>query len=673
MTDEKSEQLRLRAHELAAKMTLEEKISQLTNNSQAIPGLGIRQYDWWNEALHGVARAGTATVFPQAIGLAASFNTALLKKVAEAISDEARAKYNDAQKSGNCGRYYGLTFWSPNVNIFRDPRWGRGQETYGEDPYLTSRMGVAFIKGIQGDTAHLKAAACAKHFAAHSGPEGTRQSFNSTVTKKDLCETYLPAFEACVKEGGVEAVMGAYNALNGTPCCCNKELLSDLLRGEWGFRGHVVSDCGAVYNIALYHEFCEDLTHAAAAALKSGCDLNCGRVYENLSDAYEEDLIDENDLDTALERLLLTRLKLGMLGEKTEYDGIGTDVIASPAHKELCLEMARQSLVLLKNGGLLPLDRKSVKTVAVIGPNADSKDVLLGNYNGIPTEYVTVADGISEIIGRENVRYAKGCDFFGGEKDELYYNAVSLAAECDVTVLCLGLDSSFEGEAGDANNPFAAGDRTAIELPAPQEALLRRVCSVSKRVIVVLLSGGAFAVPYAHEHAAAVIQGWYPGELGGRAVAQLVFGDYSPSGKLPVTFYKSTADLPDFSDYSMKNRTYRYFDGEVLYPFGHGLSYTSFSFTEPQISAVSEDEVTVSVTVSNTGSRDSYETVLLYKKERDNLHAPLRSLTRFEKVFIKKGESAAVTFTLGRDDLCRINGDGKKEYPGADAFDLFIM
>ncbi len=674
MKDYRDETLSLeeRIEALVAQMTVEEKVSQLTDSAAALSRLGIDGYNWWNEALHGVARAGTATVFPQAIGLAAMWNETLHREIASAISDEARAKFNKAQKEGNHNRYYGLTFWSPNINIFRDPRWGRGQETYGEDPYLTARLGVAFVRGLQeGDGVHLKAAACAKHYAVHSGPEELRHGFNVNVSEKDLFETYLPAFEACVKEGQVEAVMSAYNAVDGVPCSCNGRLLNDILRDRWDFAGHVVSDCGATYDVAVSHEYAEDLTHAAAVSLKNGCDLDCGKVYTSLTDAYEEDLITEDDLDRALRRTLRARFKLGMFDKSTSYDTLGTNVIACAEHKMLCLEAARQSLVLLKNDGLLPLSPDKIKTVAVIGPNADSKEALLGNYNGLPTQFSTVYNGFCDTLGAENVRYAKGCNFFGCDQDELLYNAVSAAAECDVAVVCLGLDASFEGEQGDANNPYCAGDRGTIELPDSQLRLLERVCAAAQNVIVAVFSGGLFNLTPADENANAVFQAWYPGELGGRALCEAIFGVYSPSGRLPLTAYASDADLMPFEDYSMKNRTYRYFTGTPLFEFGFGLSYTSFTYGAPRVTE-KDGTVTVSATVTNTGGFDGYEVVQLYKTEMNAKDQPLCSLCRFDKIFLKRGESAEAVFTLYTDDFSHINEKGEREILSPADFTLYF-
>lgn len=657
---------------LISGMTVGEKVSQLTNSAAGISRLNLNKYDWWNEALHGVARAGTATVFPQAIGLAAMWNEKLMLEIAETISIEARAKYNAAQKEKNYSRYYGLTFWSPNINIFRDPRWGRGQETYGEDPYLTAKLALAFIKGLQNnDSVHLRAAACAKHFAVHSGPEQGRHGFNADVSKKDLSETYLYAFEKCVKEGKVEAVMGAYNAVNGVPSCCNGYLLNDILRNEWGFCGHVVSDCGAIKDIYDKHSYTSDAVSAAAVALKSGCDLNCGSVYAHLVDAYEQDLVDENDLDTALLRTLMTRAKLGMF-EETEYDDIDYSVVACKKHRELALKASRESIVMLKNNGLLPLKKDDIKSAAVIGVNGESKAVLLGNYNGFPVEYSTVAGGLRDYLGDGvSVKYEKGSGFFEREPQELE-KAVKLAAESDIAVVCLGLDASFEGEEGDADNPYCAGDRKQIEIIECQLELLREVRKVCGKVILLMFCGGAVAYGEAPGLSDAVFHCWYPGEAGGKAIAQLMFGEYSPSGKLPVTFYKSTDDLPSFDDYSMKNRTYRYFKGEAEFPFGFGLSYTEFEYGELKKEAQQDGSLKISVTVRNTGGFDAPETVRLFKSEKDADNQPLKSLARFRKVLIEKNSSENISFVLSEDDFTRINENGEKEYLSPEAFDLFF-
>lgn len=665
-----------RVDALIAELTIEEKVSQLTDSAAGLSRLGINEYNWWNEALHGVARAGTATVFPQAIALAAMWNEELLLEIAQAISEEARAKFNDAQRKDVYDRYHGLTFWSPNVNIFRDPRWGRGHETYGEDPYLTGKLGLAFIKGLQeGDGKHLKAAACAKHFAVHSGPEGDRHGFNTEVSKKDLFETYLPAFEDCVKHGKVEAVMGAYNAINGVPCCCNEWLLNEVLRKAWGFEGHVVSDCGAILDISAHHEYTESLEESAAVAVKNGCDLNCGEVYKCLVDAYEEDMVSEEDLDVALRHTLRARFKLGMFDKATSYDTIPLEKVACEAHKKLCLQSARECLVLLKNDGILPLNQHDIKSIALIGPNSNSEAVLLGNYNGTPTQYSTMLEGFSEYLGNSAaVQYARGCDFFGENDPALLEEATALANNSDVTVLCLGLDASFEGEAGDACNPYSSGDRPGVEMTEPQLYLLQKICEVTDRVIVMMFCGGAVAMNYADEHACAIIQSWYPGELGGKAVAQAVFGEYSPSGKLPVTFYKSTEDLPDFSDYSMANRTYRYFTGTPLYPFGFGLSYTKMAYSNMCVNKTilkQGDRVIVSLSAENIGKVDGGDVVQLYIKEIGAKNQPLHSLKRFKKIRLRQGEKQTVRFTLHAQDFAHVNEQGEKELLPNTEFEVF--
>ncbi|MBO5935993.1 MAG: glycoside hydrolase family 3 C-terminal domain-containing protein, partial [Clostridia bacterium] len=658
--------------ELIHKMTIEEKVSQLTNSAVAIGRLGIDKYDWWNEALHGVARAGTATVFPQAIGLAAMWDDELLYEIAETISTEARAKYNKAIREGKHKRYYGLTFWSPNVNVFRDPRWGRGQETYGEDQYLTSKSGVAFIKGLQNTEAkHLRTAACAKHFAVHSGPEKGRHGYNVNISKKDLFETYLPAFEACVKEGKVEAVMGAYNAVDGVPCCCNDYLLKDILRKEWGFDGHVVSDCGAIRDIKKHHRYTDSHTESAAVSIRNGCDLNCGNIYKHLIDAYEEDLITEDDIDIALYNTLKTRFKLGMFDESTEYDDIDYSVVACEKHRELSLRASRESIVMLKNDGLLPLKKDEIKSVAIIGVNGDSKEVLLGNYNGFPLEYHTVFKGLRDYLGENaTVAYEQGCKFFK-KKTGLLKKAVKLAKESDIAVVCLGLDASYEGEEGDANNPYCAGDRKTIEIIDAQLELLKAVKEVNDKVILLMFCGGAVAFGEAKDLSNAVFNCWYPGEMGGKAIAQLLFGEYSPSGKLPVTVYSSTKDLPDFDDYSMNNRTYRYFKGTPEFPFGFGLSYTKFRYGELQ-KEEADGNLKVSVTVKNVGDYDSKEVVKLFKSEKDAVNQPIKSLVRFKKIALRKDQEQKVEFILTPEDFTHINEKGEKEYLPAEKFEIFI-
>lgn len=659
-----------RVEDLIKRMTIEEKVSQLTNSAAAVSRLGIGSYDWWNEALHGVARAGTATVFPQAIGLAAMWDEELMADIACAVSDEARAKYNAAgKKSGR--RYYGLTFWSPNINIFRDPRWGRGQETYGEDPLLTSRLAVAFIRGLQGNTEHLKAAACAKHFAAHSGPEVGRHGFNAAVSQKDLFETYLPAFEACVKEAGVEAVMGAYNAINGIPCVCDKEMLTGLLRDKWGFEGHVVSDCGAISDIHACHHYTNSPEESAAAAVKAGCDLNCGSVYAHLTDAWEKDLISEEEIDTALRRTLRTKFRLGFFDKRTEYDDIPYSVVACDRHRELSLRAARESVVLLRNDGLLPLAQEDTGSIAVIGPNGDSRAVLLGSYNGTPVSYSTVLDGIRGRAGeRISVKYSRGCGFFE-RNDRLLKAAVRLAGRSDVCVVCLGLDASFEGEEGDASNPYCAGDRKSIEVIPCQAELLREVSKVCERVILLMFTGGAAAYGSSLADAGAVLHCWYPGEKGGLAIAQLLFGDYSPSGHLPVTFYASDDDLPDMTDYSMEGRTYRYFRGEPAFPFGYGLTYTHFEYGNL---STREDKgrLVFSLTVKNTGKYDAACVVRLFSRISGLPGQPICSLAAFKRVLLRAGGSGSVDLIPDKLSFTYVGEDGVRRDAPAEDLSFFV-
>ncbi|MBE5040264.1 glycoside hydrolase family 3 C-terminal domain-containing protein [Ructibacterium gallinarum] len=635
---QEKERAKQRAKELVSQMTVEEMASQLRYDAPAIERLGIPAYNWWNEGLHGVARAGTATVFPQAIGLAATFDTQLIHRTADIIATEARAKYNAAVKEGDRDIYKGLTLWSPNINIFRDPRWGRGHETYGEDPFLTAALGVAFVKGLQGDGEYLKCAACAKHFAVHSGPEALRHEFDAQASEKDMEETYLPAFKELVTKAGVEGVMGAYNRVNGEPACASPSL-QKRLRGEWKFDGYFVSDCWAIRDFHEHHMVTKTAPESAALAIKNGCDLNCGNTYLHLLTALREGLIEEADIRQAAERVMTTRFRLGLF-DRTEYDNIPYSVVACEEHREAALQAARESMVLLKNNGILPL--KASEKVAVIGPNADSRDVLLGNYNGTPKKYTTVLEGIYERVGMERVLYSQGCHLYKEKVENLAMvqdrlsEAVTTAKESDVVILCLGLDAGLEGEEGDAGNAYASGDKADLELPAAQRKLLDAILAVGKPVIVVSMTGSAINLSRAQKSADAVIQAWYPGGEGGRAVAELIYGDYSPSGKLPVTFYAKTDDLPPFTDYSMKNRTYRYFQGTPLYPFGFGLSYTTFTY-EACIR-----EHCLYVKVANTGNMDSGEVVQVYAENR---------LCGFTRIFIPAGTVQTTSFPLEEMNL----------------------
>jgi len=650
--------------ELISQMTLEEKVSQLLYKSPAIERLGIPEYNWWNECLHGVARAGIATVFPQAIALASTFDEELVEQVASAISDEARAKYNEAIKQGNRGQYWGLTFWTPNINIFRDPRWGRGQETYGEDPYLTSRIGLALVRGLQGkDPENLKLAACAKHYAVHSGPEKDRHTSNVLVSKKDLWETYLPAFKALV-DGGVESVMGAYNRTLDEPCCASNFLLKDVLRGRWGFKGHVVSDCWAIRDFHEYHKITKSPEESAAMALNAGCDLNCGCTYPMLTVAFKKGLVSEDAINTALERLLRTRFKLGMFDPpgSGKYGKLGREVINCEKHKNLALKAAQKSIVLLKNdNNILPLD-STPKSITVTGPASANVHALLGNYYGVSPRLVTILEGLGEKVKDMfgvNLEYRQGCLMYGENSKSLaHYGEANVV---DVVIAVMGLDGAIEGEEGDAIASDSNGDRDTIELPSWQLNYLQKVREAGKKIILVLTGGSPIAFP--EDIADAVIFAWYPGESGGQAVADIIFGDVVPSGKLPITFPASTSQLPPYKDYSMKGRTYRYMTEKPQYPFGFGLSYTSFRFDSISLSssAISAGgEVKATVTVTNTGKYDADEVVQIYvSKDGRTEDEPLSSLKSFRRVFIPAGKSKKVEFNLSSSAFETVSAEGE--------------
>jgi len=650
-----------RIKELISQMTLEEKVSQLVHNSPAIPRLGIPEYNWWNECLHGVARAGVATVFPQAIALAATFDDEFIRSVASAISDEARAKHNEAIKQGNRGMYWGLTFWTPNINIFRDPRWGRGQETYGEDPYLTSRIGVAMVRGLQGDNPDkLKLAACAKHYAVHSGPEKDRHTFNALVSQKDLHETYLPAFRALV-DAGVESVMGAYNRTLDEPCCASKYLLKEILRDTWGFNGHVVSDCWAIRDFHENHKITKLPEESAALALNAGCDLNCGCTYPELVVSHKKGLVTEEAINTALTRLLRTRFKLGMFDYGGEYDKLGREVINCEKHRRLALKAAEKSIVLLKNdNGILPLD-SSAKKITVVGPAAANAHTLFGNYYGVASRFITVLEGLAEKVSDKfgiNVEYRQGCLMYGDNHcSNVQFGQANVS---DIIIAVMGLDGAIEGEEGDAIASDSNGDRTSIELPSWQLKYLQTVRAAGKKIILVLTGGSPIVIP--DDIADAVIFAWYSGEQGGKAVADIIFGDVVPSGKLPITFPASTAQLPPYEDYSMKGRTYRYMTEKPLYPFGFGLSYTSFQFDSLALSSASlqaGSSVKATVTVSNTGKRDAEDVVQLYvSRDGRSPDEPLYSLRAFRRVSIAAGKSAVVEFELPPAAFETITADG---------------
>jgi beta-glucosidase len=800
-----------RVNDLVARMTLEEKVSQMMNASPAIERLGIPQYDWWNEALHGVARAGTATVFPQAIGLAATWDTKLMYEVADVISTEARAKHHEAARTNRRGRYDGLTFWSPNINIFRDPRWGRGQETYGEDPYLTAMLGVQFVRGLQGnDPRYFKVIATPKHYAVHSGPEPERHAFDAKAYERDLRETYLPAFRATILEGKAYSVMCAYNRTNGEPCCVNKRLMSDILRGEWGFGGYVVSDCGAIYDIYQFHKFVKTEPEASALAVRAGTDLTCGGEYKSLIEAIKQGFITEAEIDTSLKRLLTARFRLGMFDppEMVPYARIPFSQNDTPEHRQLALKTARESIVLLKNANrTLPL-KANLKSIAVIGPNADSPEVLWGNYNGHASVLTTPLAGIRNAVSKTTrVIYAPGSTLAGepvmpvpasaltlngtdaGLKAEYFNNqnlsgppatvridpridfdwgrdnptpeltgnnfsvrwtgkltppesgnyklgftaddgarlylddkllvdawtsnpkktvttevalesgrsydlrmeyfqnnreniaklvwsyprmtkrlledAVKASNESEVSVLVLGISARLEGEEMPVTvEGFRGGDRTEIALPKPQEELLKAVVATGKPVVVVLLSGSALAVNWANDNVPSILAAWYPGGEGGTAIADVLFGNYNPAGRLPVTFYKSVDQLPPFTDYSMQGRTYRYFKGEPLYPFGFGLSYTRFNYSNMRLSAKSVkggEPIKVSVDVTNLGQLEGDEVVQLYLTDVvASAPVPIRTLVGFDRISLRPNEKRSVTFTITPRQMSLIDEQGQR-------------
>ena len=673
---EKVQEYRERAKALVAQMTLEEKVGQTLNWAPAVERLGIKAYNWWNEALHGVARAGVATVFPQSIGLAATFDEDFIEEVATAISTEGRAKFNMQQEYDDTDIYKGLTFWSPNVNIFRDPRWGRGHETFGEDPYLTSRLGVRFVEGIQGhDENYLKAAACAKHFAVHSGPEDIRHSFNAVASKQDMAETYLPAFKACVQEAGVEAVMGAYNRTNGEPCCGSKTLLQDVLRKEWGFTGHVTCDCWAIKDFHEGHHVTETPVESVSLAMNNGCDLNCGNLFHYLKQAVEEGMVSESRIDEALVNLFTTRMKLGVFDEKGKnpFDKIAYTEVDTKAHRELNRKAAEKCVVLLKNENhLLPLNKSTIKTVGVIGPNANNRRALVGNYEGTASRYWTILEGIQEYLGDEvRVMASEGCHLCHkkvqglGQEDDRISEVKGICAASDVIIACMGLDSGLEGEEGDQGNEFASGDKPNLELPGLQQHVLETICSFGKPVVLVLLSGSALAVNWADENIPAILQGWYPGAQGGLAIADILFGEKNPEGKHPVTFYLSTSDLPEFTDYSMKGRTYRYMEGDALYPFGYGLSYTDFEYSNISVTAenAGADGAIVKATVKNVGKMAGGETVQVYVTT-SVAGAPKYQLKGIKKLFLQPGESDDICIKLSREALGAFDENGVLQVGG---------
>ena len=662
---------REKARALVARMTVEEAASQLRYDAPAIERLGIPAYNWWNEALHGVARAGTATSFPQAIGLAATFDPQLLEALGCAAATEGRAKYNACSKFGDRDIYKGLTFWSPNINIFRDPRWGRGHETYGEDPYLTGEMGKAYVRGLQGSGEVMRSAACAKHFAVHSGPEALRHRFNAVASPKDMAETYLPAFEALVREAGVEAVMGAYNRTNGEPCCGSKTLLTDILRGEWGFEGHVVSDCWAIRDFHEHHQVTDTPEESAALAIKNGCDVNCGNTYIYMMKAYEQGLVTEEEIREAAVRLFTTRYLLGLM-EGSEYDSIPVTAVECREHIAKAREAEEKSCVLLKNDGLLPLDMEKIKTLAVIGPNANSRSALIGNYHGTSSRYITVLEGIQDAAGEDvRVLYAQGSHLFRnreedlGQPDDRIAEALAVAEVSDAVVLVVGLDETLEGEEGDTGNAAASGDKIDLLLPECQRKLMDAVLKLNKPTAIVLMAGSSVDLQSAGDKANAVLLGWYPGARGGKTIADILFGSVSPSGKLPLTFYRNEqlALMPDFTDYSMKGRTYRYFEHEPLYPFGYGLTYGDVYCTAAT-AAQCGGKIVVEAELCN-GGRATQDVVQVYVQNEGGEHAPRNPrLCGFRRVSLSAGEEKKIRLEIDEKQLLVVNESGERVSEG---------
>lgn len=652
--------LETRVNDLLKRMTLEEKALQMDNRTPAIPRLNIPAYDWWNEALHGVARAGLATSFPQPIGLAATFNTDGIFIMGTMVSDEARAKHHQFVREGNRKEYTGLTFYSPNVNIFRDPRWGRGHETFGEDPYLTGKLGVAFVKSMQGDDPkYFKTITTAKHFAVHSGPEPERHVFDVKPAKRDLWETYLPAFKMLTQEGHVYSFMCAYNRLYGKPCCSDAFLLNDILRNKWGFKGFVATDCGAVYDFYTFHKTAKDSVEAVAQAIKAGADNQCYGYAQAVIPAIKQGLLKESELDTAVARLLRAKFKLGVFDSDAHnpYAKIPYSVVNSLTHQAQALQMARESIVLLKNkNGTLPL-KATLKNIAVIGPNANDAEVLLGNYNGDPAHIVTPLEGIQKAFIGANVRYAKGCNVIDtpayNSKDD-YAEALTIAAKAEVIVFVGGISPRLEGEDLKVKVPgFLGGDKTDLNLPTVQTKLLKELKKLGKPIVLVLLNGSALSVNWEQDNLDAIVETWYGGEKGGEALADVLIGRYNPAGRLPVTFYKSINDIPAFDDYSMEGKTYRYVNKPVLYPFGFGLSYTSFAYSGLTLSSqmlTAKSALKINLTIKNTGNYDGDEVVQLYIKH-NGINMPIKELKGFRRLHLKKGMAQSISFRLKATDI----------------------
>ncbi|MBD1492080.1 glycoside hydrolase family 3 protein [Weissella confusa] len=675
------EEARRQAKVIVDQMTIDEKIGQIKYEAPAIDRLNIPEYNYWNEALHGVARAGVATVFPQAIGLAATFDDHLINEIADVIGTEGRAKYNEFTKHEDRDIYKGLTFWSPNVNIFRDPRWGRGHETYGEDPFLTSKFGVAFIKGLQGQAKYLKLAATAKHFAVHSGPEGLRHGFDAVVSDKDLYETYLPAFKAAVEEADVESIMTAYNAVDGVPASVSEMLLKEILHDKWSFEGHVVSDYMAPEDVHENHKYTKDAAETMGLAIKAGLNLVAGHIEQSLHEALDRGLVTEEEITNAVISLYATRVRLGMFATDNEYDAIPYEANDTKAHNNLSEIAAEKSFVLLKNDGVLPLHKETMEAIAVVGPNAHSEIALLGNYFGTPSRSYTILEGIQERLGDDvRVHYSIGSGLFQdhaaeplAKADERESEAVIAAEHSDVVVAVLGLDSTIEGEEGDAGNSQGAGDKPNLSLPGRQRQLLERLLAVGKPVVVLLASGSSLQLDGLENHPnlRAIRQIWYPGARGGLAVADVLFGAVSPSGKLPVTFYKNVDNLPAFEDYNMAGRTYRYMTDEALYPFGYGLTYSSVELSDLQVKSY-EDTATVTATIQNTGNFDTDEVVQVYVKDLGSEFAvPNAQLKGFKRVYLGKGAKQTITFDLRPQDFEVFDAQGRN-FIDSDRFEISV-
>ena len=658
-----------RAEQLVAQLTLEQKAALMLHPSASVEELGIPAYNWWNEALHGVARNGKATVFPQPIGMASSFDVPLLQEVFTAVSDEARVKNRQAVEDSLVGQYQGLTFWTPNINIFRDPRWGRGMETYGEDPYLTGQMGMAVVRGLQGpaDASVLKAHACAKHFAVHSGPEWNRHSYNAEISERDLRETYLPAFKDLVTKAGVQEVMVAYNRFRGVPCAANDYLINTILRGEWGYKGLVTSDCWALTDFFEdgRHDYRQDAIHAAAAAVHTGTDLNCGTTYEKIPEAVRAGLLDEADVDRAVVRLLAARIRLGELDRNVQpWAHLSDDIVEGKEHLALARKMTQESMVLLQNkANLLPL-RQDVR-LALVGPNGDDREMQWGNYNGVPDSTITLAAALRQRFPA--IQVLKGCGHVDAPEDDV----LQRLSDVDVVIFAGGISPRLEGEELETDLPgFKGGDRTSLELPEVQRQLLRRLHEAGKKIVLVNFSGSAIGLEPETQTCDAILQAWYPGQEGGAAICDLLFGDVAPSGKLPVTFYRNVGQLPDFEDYAMKGRTYRYFEDCPLFAFGYGLTYTTFEYGEAR---VGKDEIVIPVT--NTGQRDATEVVQLYVRRPSDAQGPLKTLRGFCRVAIPAGETAEVAIALTpetflgwddeKQDVVPLDGEWELLYGGS--------